>query len=136
MGEAEARTWTGGAYWHRRGHHPFFSIRGWIIRYAPFPFVRLRLDGGGGRLFWAKRVEPEVEFFWPEVRKIERVRMLGIPFLGEGVRVTFEEMVVRGIPRRFLFFSWSKGMTLDILGYAESKGVKVERRVKNDLAVP
>jgi hypothetical protein len=52
------------------------------------------------------------------------------------VRVTFKEMLARGIPRRFLFFSWSKGRTLDILSYAESKGVRVERRVKYDLVVP
>ena len=85
---------------------------------------------------WVKRAEPEVEFSWPEVKEMERVKIFALPFLGEGVRFTFEEMVARGIPRRFLFFSWRKGRTLDILGYAESKGVRVERRVKNDLVVP
>jgi hypothetical protein len=98
--------------------------------------VRLRLDARGGQLFWSKRTEPEVEFSWSEVREMERVRIFALPFLGEGVRVTFKEIVAKGIPRRFLFFSWSKGRTLDILGYAESKGVKVERRAKNDLVVP
>jgi hypothetical protein len=116
MSESEARTWTGGAYWHRRGHHSFFSIHGWIVRYATFPSVRLHLDARGGQLFWSKRTEPEVEFLWSEVREMERVRIFALPFLGEGVRVTFEEMVAKGIPRRFLFFSWSKGRTLDILG--------------------
>jgi hypothetical protein len=71
MGEAEARTWTGGAYWQRRGQHPF-SIRGWMTRYATFPFVRLRLDAGGGQPFWVERAEPEVEFSRPEVKEMEK----------------------------------------------------------------
>ena len=136
MSDAEARTWTGGAYWHRQGRHPFFSIRGWITKYAPFPYVRLRLDDGGGQLLNAKRAEPEVEFAWPEVREMQRVRIFGLPFLGEGVRITFKELLAKGIPKRFLFFSWSKGRTEDILEFAESRGVRVERRAKNDLAVP
>jgi hypothetical protein len=135
MGEIDARTWTGCAYWHRRVQHPF-STRGWMTRYVTFPFVRLRLDAGGGQLLWIKRAEPEVEFCWPEVKEMERVKIFALPFFGEGVRVTFKEMLARGIPRRFLFFSWSKGRTLDILSYAESKGVRVERRVKYDLVVP
>src|SRR5919202_1142602 len=101
MGEAEARTWTGGAYWHRRGQHPFFGIRGWLTRYATFPFVRLRLDARGGQLLWVKRAEPEVEFSWPEVKEMERVKIFALPFLGEGVRFTFEEMVARGFPGAF-----------------------------------
>ena len=67
---------------------------------------------------------------------MERVRVLGIPFFGEGVRVTFGEWVARGIPKRLLFLSFGKGRTLDILGHAESKGVSVEQRGKNALVVP
>jgi len=35
-------------------------------------------------LLWAKRAEPEVEFSWPEVKEMERVRIFALPFLGEG----------------------------------------------------
>jgi hypothetical protein len=137
MSDAKAKTWTGGAYWHRPGggHHPF-SIRRWMTKYAPFPYVRLRLDAEGGQLLYAKRDEPEVQFGWPDVREMERVRIFALPFLGEGVRVTFKEGIARGTPKRFLFFSWSKARTEDILGFAESRGVRIERRAKIDLAVP
>ena len=57
---------------------------------------------------WAKRAEPEVEFSWPEVKETERVRIFALPFLGEGVRVTFEETVASGIPRRLLFLLWRR----------------------------
>ena len=106
------------------------------MKYATFPYVRLRLDDKGGQLLYAKRAEPEVAFGWPEVREKERVRIFALPYLGESVRVTFKEEVAVSIPKRFLFFSWSKGRTEDILGFAESIGVRVERRAKNDLVVP
>ncbi|MDP9439297.1 MAG: hypothetical protein M3P49_11210 [Actinomycetota bacterium] len=64
------------------------------------------------------------------------MRVFGLPFLGEGVRITFEELLARGTPRRLLFFSWSRGRTEDILGFAEARGVRVQRRAKNDLVVP
>jgi hypothetical protein len=83
MGEIDARTWTGGAYWHRRVQHPF-STRGWMTRYVTFPFVRLRLDAGGDQLLWIKRAEPEVEFCWPEVKEMERVKIFALPFLAKG----------------------------------------------------
>jgi hypothetical protein len=57
---------------------------------------------------WAKRAELEVEFSWSEVKEMERVRIFALPFLGEGLRVTFEETVASGIPRRLLFFSWRR----------------------------
>ena len=59
MSDAEARTWTGGACWHRQGTHPF-STRGWMTKYAPFPYIRLRLDDRGGQLLHAKLAEPEL----------------------------------------------------------------------------
>jgi hypothetical protein len=52
------------------------------------------------------------------------------------VRVTFKEQVARGVPRRLLFFTLARGRTMDILWFAESRGVRVERRAKNILAVP
>lgn len=62
-----------------------------------------------------------------------------ISFLGEAVRVTFREEITEGIPRRrgrFLFFTGGKRRTYEILRIAESKGVKVERKTKNDITVP
>jgi hypothetical protein len=35
---------------------------------------------------------------------MERVTIFALPFLGEGVRVTFEETVASGVSRRLLFF--------------------------------
>lgn len=93
----------------------------------------------GGRLLHAKGSDPEIEFRWPEVREAERVRLLAVPFFGEAVRFTFEEWVERGLPKqrkRFLFFTGRKRRTEEILGIAHSKGVKVNWRAKNDIAVP
>jgi hypothetical protein len=67
---------------------------------------------------------------------MERVRVLALPFLGEGVRFTLKEVMVWGIRRRFVFFSGSKGRTMDILDLSESKGVRVQRRAKNKFTVP
>ena len=136
MGETEANSWTGGAYWHRRGNTPWSKDPVWATKYATWPFVELRLDGEGGTLFYTRSSESEAAFAWSEIERMERVRVLGLPFFGEGVRFTFKERAARGIPRRLLFFSFGKGRTLDILGCAESRGVSVERRAKNVLVVP
>jgi hypothetical protein len=64
---------------------------------------------------------------------------VGHPFLGEAVRFTFKEWVEVGLPKqrkRFLFFTGTKHRTEQILGIASSKGVKVSRKAKNDIAVP
>jgi hypothetical protein len=132
---SDARTWTGGAYWHRSGKTPWpKSAAVWATRYATWPFVKLRLDEGGGALLYARSQGPEVTFVWREIEHAERVRVLGIPLFGEGVRFTLKKQVAKGVPRRF--FSWSKGRTEDILEVAESKGVRVERRAKNMFTVP
>lgn len=136
MSASEVRTWTGGAYWHRRGTHPFFGTRGWVTRYTSFPYARLCLDDGGGRLLRTKYAEPEVVFAWSAMGELRRVRIFGLPFLGEGVRITFEDLLAKGTPKRLLFFSWSRGRSEDILEFAGSRGVRVERRAKNDLVVP
>jgi len=140
MSGTDAREWTGGAYWHRWGGPVFFSdARVWSTRYATWPYVRLRLCNDGGQLLYARSGDPEIEFRWPEVREAKRVRLLAIPFLGEAVRFTFEEWVQRGLPKqrkRFLFFSGTKRRTGEILGIANSKGVKVDRKAKNDITVP
>jgi hypothetical protein len=70
---------------------------------------------GGGTQLHAISSEPETAFAWSEIERMERVRVLVIPFFGEGVRFTFGEQLSRGIPRRLLFFSISRGRTLDIL---------------------
>jgi hypothetical protein len=132
----KSKTWTGGAYWNRRGNHPFFSSSGWLTKYASYPYVRLRLDDQGGFLLHARRSDPEITFAWSDVEMMERVRILGLPFLGEGARFTLREKMLQGMPMRFLFFSWSKGRTMDILGFAELKGVTVERRAKTRFVVP
>ena len=131
-----SRTWTGGAYWNYRRRHPLFGDRVWLTRYAGYPNVQLRLDDEGGTLHEASRGQPEIMFAWPEVEKMEGVRVFGLPFLGEGVRITLKEELFWGIPRRLLFFSRTKARTKDILGFAESRGVKVKRRARNMFVVP
>ena len=136
MADANVRTWTGGAYWNFEARsHPFFGDT-WMTRYAPWPYVRLRLDDEGGALLHGNTSEPAIRFGWQEVEAMERVRVLALPFLGEGVRFTLKEVMVWGIRRRFVFFSGSKGRTMDILDLSESKGVQVQRRAKNKFTVP
>ena len=136
MADANVRTWMGGAYWNFKGRsHPFFEDA-WMTRYATWPYVQLRLDDEGGALLRGNRSDPAIRFGWQEVQEMERVRVLSIPFLGEGVRFTLQEVMVWGIRRRFVFFSGRKGRTLEILELAESKGVRVERRAKNTFMVP
>jgi hypothetical protein len=97
----------------------------------------LRLHGEeGGKLLHTRSDEPEVAFGWGEVEKMERVRVLGLPFLGEGVRVVLKGTVGLGVSRRFVFFTLTRGRTMDVLRFAESRGVRVEREAKNTLAVP
>jgi hypothetical protein len=137
MSDTGTRTWTGGAYWNFEArHHRLYGDRLWLTKYATYPYVRLRLHEKGGALLHRRRSEPEIAFAWPEVEGMERVRVLALPFLGEGVRVTLKEDMVWGIPRRFLFFSGRKKRTMDILDIAESKGVRVERSAKNRFVVP
>jgi hypothetical protein len=69
-------------------------------------------------------------FAWSEVENVESVRVLGLPFFGEGVRITLEEVMFWGVPRRLLFFSGIKARTGDILGFAESRGAKARRRAR------
>ncbi len=58
--------------------------------YATYPYLRLRLDDAGGTLSRPGRSQPEIMFAWSEVEKVERVRVLGLPFFGEGVRITLK----------------------------------------------
>jgi hypothetical protein len=136
MADANVRSWPGGAYWNFKAKsHPLFGDA-WLTRYATWPYVKLRLDDEGGALLHGNRSEPAIRFGWQEVEDMERVRVLGVPFLGEGVCFTLKEAMVWGIRRRFVFFSGSKGRTLEMLELSESKGVRVERRAKNKFTVP
>jgi hypothetical protein len=67
---------------------------------------------------------------------MERVRVLGLSFLGEGARVTLKGVMVWGTRRRFIFFSRRQGRTMDILELAEFKSVRVEKRAQNKFTVP
>ena len=131
-----SRSWAGGAYWNYRRRHHLFGDRAWLTGYASYPDVQLRLDDNGGTLLRARSSQPEIVFAWPDVERMERVRVFVFPFLGEGVRITLKEVMFWGIPRRLLFFSSRRARTMDILGYAESKGVKVRRRAGNMFVVP
>jgi hypothetical protein len=131
-----SRSWTGGAFWNYRRRHPLFGDRAWLTGYAGYPNVQLRLDDKGGTLLRAGQSQPEIMFAWPDIEKMERVRVFVFPILGEGVRITLKEAMFWGIPRRLLFFSGTRERTMDILRFAESKGVKVRRRAKNMFVVP
>ncbi|HEV3475914.1 MAG TPA: hypothetical protein VG127_00395 [Rubrobacteraceae bacterium] len=65
--------------------------------------MQLRLDDKGGTLLRAGRSQPEIVFAWPEVEKMDRVRVFIFPYLGEGVRITLKEVMFWGIPRRLPF---------------------------------
>ena len=131
-----SRSWAGGAYWNYRSRHPLFGDRAWLRGYAYYPDVQLRLDEKGGTLLRAGRSQPEIVFDWPDVEKMERVRVFVFPYMGEGVRIALKEVMFWGIPRRLLFFSGTRERTMDILGFAESKGVKVGRRTRNMFVAP
>jgi hypothetical protein len=98
--------------------------------------VQLRLDDENGTLLDARRSQPEIVFAWSEVERMERVRVFGLPLLGEGVRITLKEVMYGGIPRRLRFFSGTRARTNDIPDFTESRGVKVKRRVKYMVGVP
>lgn len=102
----------------------------WLTGYATYPCARLHLDDAGGTLSRPGRSQLEIMFSWPEVEKFERA--LAPPLvLGEGVRITLKEDMLWGVPRRLLFFSGTRARSSDILGFAESRGVAVQRRARN-----
>jgi len=131
-----SRSWAGGAYWNYRRRHHLLGDRAWLTGYASYPDVQLRLDDKGGALLRAGTSQPEIVFAWPDVEKMERVRVFIFPYLGEGVRITLKVVMFWGIPRRLLFFSGTKARTMEILGFAESNGVEVRRRTRNMFVVP
>jgi hypothetical protein len=79
----------------------------------------------------------DVWFGWEEVEKIERMRYLGIPFLGEAVRFTLKPAPAGTGSRTFSFGDIMSRMTIDeIVAFGESEGIKVEREAKFKIIRP
>ena len=127
------KSWTGTAVWREEG--------------GPFPIRKaagaaaLLLDEEGGLLkagpTFPKTLRVDVRFGWDEVEKIERMRYLGIPFLGEAVRFTLRESSVGTGSRIFSFGGvMTKRTAEEIVAFGESKGVEVEREAKFKIVRP
>ncbi len=127
------KSWTGSAVWREEGD--------------PFPIRKaagaaaLLLDGEGGLLkagpTLPKTLRVDVRFGWDEVEKIERMRYLGIPFLGEAVRFTLRESSVGTGSRIFSFGGiMTKSTTEEMVNFGESKGAEVEREAKFKIVRP
>ena len=113
----------------------------WREEGDPFPIRKaagpaaLLLDKKGGLLkagpTFPKELRVDLRFGWDEVEKIERMRYLGIPFLGEAVRFTLKERSSGTGSRVFSFGGMmTKRTTNEIVDFGESEGVKVERQAK------
>ena len=127
------KSWTGTAVWREEGD-PF------PIRKPAGPAVLLLNDEGGllraGPTF-PETLRVDVWFGWEEVEKIERMRYLGIPFLGEAVRFTLKPAPM-GIGLRTFSFGgiMTKRTTEEIVDFGESEGVRVEREAKFKIVRP
>jgi hypothetical protein len=127
------KRWTGTAVWREEGD-PF------PIRKAAAP-AALLLDEEGGLLkagpTFPKTLRVDLRFGWDEVEKIERMRYLGIPFVGEAVRFTLRESSLGPGSRTFSFGGiMTKRTTEEIVTFGESKGVEVEREAKFKIVRP
>ena len=95
----------------------------------------LLLNDEGGQLragpTFPETLRVDLQFGWEEVEKIERMRYLGIPFLGEAVRFTLKPGP-RGTGSRMLSFGgiMSKRTTDEIVAFGETEGARVEREAK------
>jgi hypothetical protein len=127
------KSWTGTAVWREEGN--------------PFPIRKaagaaaLLLDEEGGLLkagpTLPKTLRVDVRFGWDEVEKIERMRYLGIPFLGEAVRFTLKEGPTGTGSRIFSFGGiMTKRTAEEIVAFGESKGVEIEREAKFKIVRP
>jgi hypothetical protein len=127
------KSWTGSAVWREEGDA--FSIR------KAAGAAALLLDHEGGLLkagpTFPKTLRVDLQFGWDEVEKIERMRYLGIPYLGEAVRFTLKADPTGTCSRMFSFGSMmTKRTTDEIIDFGESEGVKVEREVKVKMVRP
>jgi hypothetical protein len=79
----------------------------------------------------------DLRFGWEEVEKIERMRYLGIPFLGEAVRFTLKPGPTDTGSRTFSFGGIkTKRTTEEIVDFGETEGVRVEREAKLKIVRP
>jgi hypothetical protein len=128
-----SKSWTGTAVWREEGE-PF------PIRKPAGPALLVLNDEGG--LLRAGPTFPETlrvdcRFGWEEVQKIERMRYLGIPFLGEAVRFTLKAGPRGSGSRTFSFGGIMTKRTIEeIVDFGESKGVRVEREAKFKIVRP
>jgi hypothetical protein len=128
-----SKSWTGSAVWREEGDP--FPIR------KPAGAAVLLLDREGGLLkagpTFPKTLGVDLRFGWDEVEKIERMRYLGIPFLGEAVRFTLHEHPTGTGSRTFSFGGMmTKRTTNEIVDFGESEGVKVERKARFKMVRP
>ncbi len=128
-----SKSWTGTAVWREDGD-PF------PVRKAAGP-AALLLDQEGGLLkagpTFPETLIVDLRFGWDEVEKIERMRYLGIPFLGEAVRFTLRPDPMRTGSRMFSFGGMMRKRTAnEIVSFGESEGVKVEREAKFKIVRP
>ena len=129
----DSNSWTGTAVW-REECDPF------PIRKPAGPAVLL-LDDEGGLLragpTFPDTLRVDLRFGWEEVEKIERMRYLGIPFLGEAVRFTLKPAPTGSGSRTFSFGGiMSKRTTEEIVDFGEREGVRVEREAKFKIVRP
>ena len=127
------KSWTGSAVWREEGDP--FPIR------KPAGAAVLLLDREGGLLkagpTFPKALGVDLRFVWDEVVKIERMRYLGIPFLGEAVRFTLQKRPTGTGSRTFSFGGMmTKRTTNEIVDFGESEGVKVEREPRFKMVRP
>ncbi len=119
----------------------------WREEGDPFPIRKaagaaaLFLDRKGGVLkagpAFPETLGVDLRFGWDEVEKIERMRYLGLPFLGEAVRFTLKEGPTGTGSRMFSFGGMmTKRTTDEIVDFGESEGVKVEREAKFKIVRP
>jgi hypothetical protein len=128
-----SKSWTGTAVWREEGE-PF------QIRKPAGPAVLLLNDEGGllraGPTFPAT-LRVDLRFGWEEVEKIERMRYLGILFLGEAVRFTLKPAPTGTGSRTFSFGGIMTRRTIEeIVDFGESEGVRVEREAKFKIVRP
>jgi len=129
----DSKSWTGSAVWREEG--PPFPVR------KAAGAAALLLDEEGGLLkagpAFPEALRVDLRFGWEEVEKIERIRYLGLPFLGEAVRFTLKESHKGTGSRMFSFGGMmTKRTTSEIVDFGESVGVKVERGAKFKIVRP
>jgi hypothetical protein len=78
----------------------------------------------------------DIRVAWSEVEKVERVKMLGMPFSGEAARVTVSGSPAMDGTRAFLFFTFWRRRTLKVLDIAESSGAPVEQKARIKFTQP